>query len=168
MVTQRDSRLTRLETITARCADSTLNGHLRHLVTCVTYVCNADSGRLYAAPPRRGRHGLAASHTEPSRVSLCFRGPRRAGGGKQIRCNAFARPPRLTSPYTCRRDTPSSAAAASAASRPTVRCSASCPITPARRTARSHAPQPRSGHHAPLPPGYQPSGAPPLRTRVRN
>jgi hypothetical protein len=47
---------------------------------------------------------------------------------------------RLTSRYTWRRDTPSSAAAASAAPVPTTGCAASSLITPARRTARSHVP----------------------------
>jgi len=51
-------------------------------------------------------------------------------------------------------------AAASAASRPAVRCSASFPITSARRTARPRPPQPRSGHHAPPPLGHQPSRSP--------
>ena len=60
---------------------------------------------------------------------------------------------RRSSRYTCRRDTPSSAAAASAASHPTTSSRASGPITSARRTARLHtslgtaSEPPLSNHH---------------------
>jgi hypothetical protein len=76
---------------------------------------------------------------------------------------------RLTSRYTWRRETPSSAAAASAAPVPTTGCPASSLITPARRTARSHAPAgavstPRS---ATAWSSAIPESPPPSCTRVR-